>query len=197
MNQDDIDWATKTLKKLNRLDIAEVFRQPVKELKKMPNYTEVVKRPIDLFIIQERVDENKYDDINKFKSDIKTMVDNCKEFNKNSCIRLLSDAFYREFIKCWCERSKDSRESVIKELCCIQSRMSELEAMLPEISKYHETPGYKYSAVIDYDFVNCLSPEKLDDLLSIIGTVDDFKNRWPLFSSETKKEVLRILGKVL
>ena len=185
------------MKKLNRLEISEVFKQPVEELKKIPGYTDVVKRPIDLFIIQERVDGNKYDDINKFKSDIKTMVDNCKEYNEDNYIKLLSDAFYREFVKCWCERSKDSRESVVKDICRIQSRMRELEAALPEISKYHATPGYKYSAAIDYDFTNGLPPEKLSDLLSVIGTVDDFKSRWPLFSSETKKEVLKIMGKSL
>jgi hypothetical protein len=55
-------------------------------LEKVPDYLRIVKQPIDLKTIEEKLSRNQYRDIEDFYRDIDKIFQNCRIYNKNSSI---------------------------------------------------------------------------------------------------------------
>ncbi|CAB3225655.1 unnamed protein product [Arctia plantaginis] len=70
----------KVLKQLTAHDDAWPFMDPVEE-EYAPNYYAVIRRPMDLRKIEERLDSGYYTDFSMFKADFKLIVNNCRLYN--------------------------------------------------------------------------------------------------------------------
>jgi len=54
------------------------FRQPIQEIiDTIPEYTKVIERPIDLVMIENNLTKNYYTNIEDFKNDLDTLINNC------------------------------------------------------------------------------------------------------------------------
>jgi bromodomain-containing factor 1 len=85
-NDPQLQWALKTLKVLESTnktyDMVLPFLYPVDQLMTMfPDYGSVIKRPIDLLIIKQRLMDGEYDDISQVDSDMKLMFSNALKYN--------------------------------------------------------------------------------------------------------------------
>ncbi|XP_047040456.1 uncharacterized protein LOC124644867 isoform X1 [Helicoverpa zea] len=82
-SQTDEDIQTdmyKVLKQLTTHDDAWPFMDPVEE-EYAPNYYAVIRRPMDLRKMEERLDSGYYTDFSMFKADFKLIVNNCRLYN--------------------------------------------------------------------------------------------------------------------
>ncbi|XP_013179195.1 PREDICTED: uncharacterized protein LOC106126234 isoform X2 [Papilio xuthus] len=70
----------KVLEQLTAHDDAWPFMDPVEE-DYAPNYYAVIRRPMDLHKMEERLDSGFYTDFNMFKADFKLIVNNCRLYN--------------------------------------------------------------------------------------------------------------------
>lgn len=70
----------KVLEQLSAHDDAWPFMDPVEE-DYAPNYYAVIRRPMDLRKMEERLDSGYYTDFNMFKADFKLIVNNCRLYN--------------------------------------------------------------------------------------------------------------------
>ncbi|XP_053624492.1 uncharacterized protein LOC128683191 isoform X2 [Plodia interpunctella] len=70
----------KVLEQLTAHEDAWPFMDPVDE-KFAPNYYAVIRRPMDLKKMEERLDSGYYTDFSMFKADFKLIVNNCRLFN--------------------------------------------------------------------------------------------------------------------
>ncbi|XP_031767410.2 uncharacterized protein LOC113521701 isoform X2 [Galleria mellonella] len=70
----------KVLEQLTAHEDAWPFMDPVDE-KFAPNYYAVIRRPMDLRKMEERLDSGYYTDFSMFKADFKLIVNNCRLFN--------------------------------------------------------------------------------------------------------------------
>ncbi|XP_068617472.1 uncharacterized protein dikar [Battus philenor] len=70
----------KVLEQLSAHDDAWPFMDPVEE-EYAPNYYAVIRRPMDLRKMEERLDSGYYTDFNMFKADFKLIVNNCRLYN--------------------------------------------------------------------------------------------------------------------
>ncbi|CAH1647617.1 unnamed protein product [Spodoptera littoralis] len=70
----------KVLKQLTAHDDAWPFMDPVEE-EYAPNYYAVIRRPMDLRKMEERLDSGYYTDFSMFKADFKLIVNNCRLYN--------------------------------------------------------------------------------------------------------------------
>jgi len=72
----------KVISNLKKSNASTAFRQPVDYVAlKIPNYPEVVKHPMDLSTIDNRLKHNKYSSVAAFISDFEQIVTNCFLFN--------------------------------------------------------------------------------------------------------------------
>jgi hypothetical protein len=85
--------------------------------KDLPYYYRVIKRPIDLKIIRQRIEADKYTDMWKFKEDMELMFDNARQFNseeslvyEDACV--LNDTFNELLEKAGLGEIKDSNVSL-------------------------------------------------------------------------------------
>lgn len=68
-------------KKLKEHQHAFLFQQPIEEVvTQMPDYMNVVKRPIDLIKIEYKVENSEYDNIEEFINDMELLFANCKAY---------------------------------------------------------------------------------------------------------------------
>ncbi|XP_073953833.1 uncharacterized protein [Choristoneura fumiferana] len=70
----------KVLEQLTAHDDAWPFMDPVEE-EYAPNYYAVIRRPMDLRKMEERLDSGYYTDFSMFKADFKLIVNNCRLYN--------------------------------------------------------------------------------------------------------------------
>lgn len=72
----------KVISNLKKSNASTAFRQPVDYVAlKIPNYPEIVKHPMDLSTIDNRLKHNKYSSVAAFISDFEQIVTNCFLFN--------------------------------------------------------------------------------------------------------------------
>eukprot|EP01044_Picomonas_judraskeda_P008940 COSAG03_NODE_1057_length_4934_cov_2.588004_2_plen_684_part_00 len=64
---------------------SEIF-MVLPDRKDLPYYYRVIKRPIDLTMIRERIDNDKYTDLWRFKEDMELMFDNARLFNSEDSL---------------------------------------------------------------------------------------------------------------
>ncbi|KAK4684080.1 bromodomain-containing factor 1, partial [Tremellales sp. Uapishka_1] len=79
-------WANRTLKTWEgspkTYDILVPFLYPVQEIvNALADYRNLIKRPIDLLIIKQRLNDGEYDDIEQLSADMKLMTTNAMTFN--------------------------------------------------------------------------------------------------------------------
>ncbi|WWC85549.1 uncharacterized protein L201_000413 [Kwoniella dendrophila CBS 6074] len=85
-NDPQLAWGNKVVKSLETVQkyfpAVSPFLYPVGEIiKAIPDYTQVVKKPIDLIIIKEKLEEGSYEDVHQLDHDIRLMVNNALKFN--------------------------------------------------------------------------------------------------------------------
>lgn len=80
------------LEAIKAKDVNDVFGQPV-NTKEVPDYLEIVSRPMDLSTMQTKIERQEYDTIGAFEADFNLMVNNCLAYNRKDTM------FYRAGIK--------------------------------------------------------------------------------------------------
>ncbi|WWC67087.1 uncharacterized protein I206_100994 [Kwoniella pini CBS 10737] len=85
-NDPQLQWGLKVIKSFETVQkfypAASPFLFPVSEIiKAIPDYTSVIKKPIDLLIIKEKLENGDYDEVNQVDNDIRLMVNNALKFN--------------------------------------------------------------------------------------------------------------------
>lgn len=83
-------------------DTNAIFMEPV-DLKEVPDYTDVVKHPMDLSTIKYKIDNFQYSSVEDLEMDFNLMISNCLAYNAKDTI------FYRAGI-----RMRDQGGSIIK-----------------------------------------------------------------------------------
>lgn len=77
---------------LRARDTGEIFIEPVDQ-SEVPDYRDIVKHPMDLSTMRNKVDAFKYASLNEFEEDFHLMIDNCLAYNAKDTV------FYRAAIK--------------------------------------------------------------------------------------------------
>lgn len=86
------------LKKLKQHKTAYIFLEPISNIISLyPDYKEIIKNPIDLNIIQDRVNDKYYTSSQQFKQDVETMINNCKTYNITSLNYIKASESIQEF----------------------------------------------------------------------------------------------------
>lgn len=82
MSNTEKDWCAKALKKLINSKCSLPFRRPVDaELLGLPNYHTIIRKPIDLSKIREKMEKGEYKSALEFEFDIQLMINNCFVYN--------------------------------------------------------------------------------------------------------------------
>ena len=76
----DKKWAEVCLSQIRAHPAADIFLFPVP--KTVPKYYDIIKNPMDLKTMAEKLQSNKYKDKNQFLQDLDLIVKNCKTYNK-------------------------------------------------------------------------------------------------------------------
>lgn len=84
-------------------DTGEIFIEPV-DLTEVPDYTNVVKHPMDLSTMRSKIDAFEYDSLAQFQADFELMISNCLAYNSEDTV------FYRAALK-----MRDQASSFFKE----------------------------------------------------------------------------------
>ncbi|TGZ52969.1 bromodomain-containing protein homolog [Temnothorax longispinosus] len=80
------------LEAMKAKDVNDVFGQPV-NTKEVPDYLDIVSKPMDLSTMQAKLEKQDYDSIAAFEADFNLMVKNCLEYNRKDTM------FYRAGMK--------------------------------------------------------------------------------------------------
>lgn len=75
--------ASKVVNKLTLHDAAALFNEPV-DIETLPDYTKVVRHPMDLRTIWEKLESSKYSSLKAVDHDIRTVFKNCFAYNLNN-----------------------------------------------------------------------------------------------------------------
>lgn len=93
-------------KRIRHHKTAYIFLQPVSEIiAQWPLYKEVIKEPMDLLMIESKLNQNEYNNSEEFKADVDLMLQNCFTFNHDPnhfCHKaglILKDFFNNNFKK--------------------------------------------------------------------------------------------------
>lgn len=82
------------LKQLQRKDVQQFFAWPVSDLI-APGYSSIISHPMDLSTMKQKIDQNLYETLLDFKSDIKLMCDNAMKYNRPETV------YYKAANKLW------------------------------------------------------------------------------------------------
>ena len=89
------------LEKVQNHRLADLFIDPVSDID-VPDYSCVIKRPISLLNISEKISQSVYQSAGEFNQDMELMFTNCQTYNKpNSLISRTANnlrSFYRKLI---------------------------------------------------------------------------------------------------
>jgi len=79
----ELNLCEEVLLGLQKHEDAWPFRHPV-DLKKVPDYTKVIHRPMDFDTVQKKLQTMNYEDAWQFIEDVKLVFENCKIYNDES-----------------------------------------------------------------------------------------------------------------
>ncbi|KAJ1968606.1 hypothetical protein IWQ62_001146 [Dispira parvispora] len=83
MSQEDYDRCGVVLRRLQSSRFRTLFLQPVDPVRDgCPNYFDVIKHPMDLGTIEQRLTDHQYPQVEAFRDDILIMFANCAQFNQ-------------------------------------------------------------------------------------------------------------------
>ena len=88
------------------------FKEPVGP-EVATDYYEIIKEPIDLKTMQERVSNGYYDNINKFVDDIDKMFKNCRTYNKKDTVYYKMAEKLETVIKPFLDQLRESNSSIV------------------------------------------------------------------------------------
>ncbi|XP_037948091.1 peregrin-like isoform X2 [Teleopsis dalmanni] len=83
---------TKLLDALEAKDTSEIFKEPV-DTKEVPDYLDIVKYPMDLGTMREKLKNSQYSSFEQLESDFDLMIQNCLAYNNKDTV------FYRAGIR--------------------------------------------------------------------------------------------------
>lgn len=92
--------------------INNVFMTPVDPVAlNIPNYFQVIKRPMDLSTMTQKLKQGEYAKASEFKADFELMINNCLSFNPvGNPVRDLGIEFRRHFESLWKDKEKWERQ---------------------------------------------------------------------------------------
>ena len=105
MSPADHRFCANTLKKLASNQHSVYFRNPVDPIAlNCPDYPLIIKHPMDLSTVKMKLDNNDYDSVDAFCSDIRLIFDNCHKYNNPQDLvalegRKLEEVFDRLLVK--------------------------------------------------------------------------------------------------
>ncbi|XP_037872195.1 bromodomain-containing protein homolog isoform X2 [Bombyx mori] len=82
----------KLLRLLRQKDSSDIFTEPV-DLQEVPDYSTIVKHPMDLSTMEKKLDRGAYKNIDDIEDDFKLMIDNCLAYNNKDTV------FYKAGVK--------------------------------------------------------------------------------------------------
>ncbi|CAD0204447.1 unnamed protein product [Chrysodeixis includens] len=82
----------KLLRLLRQKDASDIFTEPV-DLQEVPDYSTIVKHPMDLSTMGKKLDRGAYKTIEDVEADFKLMIDNCLTYNNKDTV------FYKAGVK--------------------------------------------------------------------------------------------------
>jgi bromodomain-containing factor 1 len=108
-NAAELKFCESVLKELHRKpyeSIAFPFYHPVDPVAlNIPDYFKIIKKPMDLSTIQEKLKVNAYDSADEFEADIRLMFNNCYKFNPpNQPVHKMGKELEEVFDQKWAER---------------------------------------------------------------------------------------------
>lgn len=107
-NNRDLGLCRVLLAELERHQDAWPFLTPV-NLKSVPGYRKVIKKPMDFFTIREKLVSSQYQNLETFIIDVNLVFDNCEKFNEdNSDIGRAGHNMRKFFEKRWTELLKQT-----------------------------------------------------------------------------------------
>ncbi|KAK5709028.1 transcription initiation at TATA-containing promoter protein [Elasticomyces elasticus] len=88
-----------------------VFLMPVDPVAlNIPNYHQIIKKPMDLSTMAQKLKQGQYGKASEFKADFHLMIQNCKEFNPPpNPVRDMGIQFERDFDQIWATKQKWER----------------------------------------------------------------------------------------
>ncbi|KXS15137.1 Bromodomain-domain-containing protein [Gonapodya prolifera JEL478] len=82
-DDEEMNKMHRTLLSMERSTLSEPFRHPVDPIRQgVPNYFQIIKRPMDLSTIRKRIQERAYQTVQDFVDDVELMFWNCFTFNQ-------------------------------------------------------------------------------------------------------------------
>lgn len=87
-----VSFLRKLLDLIRARDTGEIFIEPVDQTE-VPDYSDVVKNPMDLSTMRAKIDTFEYDNLKQFENDFHLMINNCLAYNSKDTV------FYRAALK--------------------------------------------------------------------------------------------------
>lgn len=115
--------------------MAELFRYPV-DTDDYPTYRQIVKYPMDLSTVLDKLGRRKYRSVNEWQKDIELIWSNCKLFNKDS-FKTYTDELQRYFHKM---KKKEIASSGKDSLTTLKNIANEILQVVTEMNKLAEAP---------------------------------------------------------
>ena len=101
------DQVMKELQKKQHEAYAYPFYNPVDPVAlNIPDYFRIIKKPMDLSTMQNKLKTNQYDNANEFEADMRLMLSNCYKFNPNgTAVNTMGKKVEEVFNKKWAEKT--------------------------------------------------------------------------------------------
>jgi len=85
-NDPQLQWAARTITSFEKsqkfFDIVSPFLYPIEQvIVAIPEYKTIIKQPIDLLMIKNKLEEGLYEDVSQVDQDIRLLVNNATTFN--------------------------------------------------------------------------------------------------------------------
>lgn len=95
-----VSFLRRLLDLIRARDTGEIFIEPVDQTE-VPDYSDVVKNPMDLSTMRTKIDTFQYNTLQEFENDFYLMINNCLAYNSKDTV------FYRAALKmrdqvCFC-----------------------------------------------------------------------------------------------
>ncbi|XP_068623431.1 bromodomain-containing protein homolog [Battus philenor] len=106
----------KLLRLLRQRDSSDVFTEPV-DLQEVPDYSSVVKHPMDLSTMGKKLDRGAYKTIDDVEADFQLMIDNCLTYNNKDTVFYKAGVKMREqCLPIFRQARRDVRDAGMEEL---------------------------------------------------------------------------------
>ncbi|KAJ8711347.1 hypothetical protein PYW07_008589 [Mythimna separata] len=107
----------KLLRMLRQKDASDIFTEPV-DLQEVPDYSTIVKHPMDLSTMGKKLDRGAYTTIDDIEADFKLMIENCLTYNNKDTVFYKAGVKMREqCLPLFRQARRDVREAGLQALC--------------------------------------------------------------------------------